>query len=288
MADPFVGSEAVAAGAVTKSELRTSYKRLLRDGYVVRGTELTPGVLAAAGWLWSRRGAVVAGRSAAAVLGAQWLDLRPIELLHSNRNPVQGVNVHGDELDSDEATLINGVPTTTAARTALDLACWYPTNTAVIALDALVRATGLRLDAVDPLVERRVGRRGIRRARASLALADGGSQSPKETWLRLLVLSAGLPRPQTQIPVSDGHGNVIAYLDMGWEEMKIAVEYDGEQHRTSREQYVWDLRRRDMLEDAGWIVIRVVAGDKPADVMRRVRGAFARRTSPQRGVRRAV
>lgn len=80
MANPFVGSEAVAAGAVTKSELRTSYKRLLRDVYVVRGTELTPGVLAAAGWLWSRRSAVVAGRSAAAVLGAQWLDLRPIEL----------------------------------------------------------------------------------------------------------------------------------------------------------------------------------------------------------------
>jgi hypothetical protein len=27
-----------------------------------------------------------------------------------------------------------------------------------------------------------------------------GAQSPKETWLRLLLIQAGLPRPQTQIP----------------------------------------------------------------------------------------
>lgn len=288
MPGPFIGSEAVAAGEVTKSALRTRYDRLFRDVYVAPGTELTPSILATAGWLWSRRNAVVAGRSAAALHGARWVDLTPVELLHGNRNPVQGVKVHTDEVGSGETTLIDGVPTTTVVRTALDLACWYPINTAVIALDALVNATGLSLSAVDALVAGQPGRRGIRRARKSLAMVDGGSQSPKETWLRLLVVSAGLPRPQTQIPIHDGQGNVFAYLDMGWEDIRVAVEYDGEQHRNQRDQYIWDIRRREMLDDAGWLVIRVVAGDKASHVVSRVRSAFARRVSPQRVVRRAV
>ena len=92
-------------------------------------------------------------------------------------------------------------------------------------------------------------------------------------------MRAGLPRPQTQIPVQDEFGDVIAYLDMGWEELKVAVEYDGEQHRSDRWQYTWDIRRLEMLERLGWIVIRVVAGDRPAEIISRVRAAVARRAS---------
>jgi very-short-patch-repair endonuclease len=57
----------------------------------------------------------------------------------------------------------------------------------------------------------------------------------------------------------------------------IAVEYDGDQHRTDRWQYVKDIRRTAELERLGWIVIRVVAEDRPREVVRRVRAAFARR-----------
>ncbi|HWT49249.1 MAG TPA: DUF559 domain-containing protein, partial [Mycobacterium sp.] len=81
----------------------------------------------------------------------------------------------------------------------------------------------------------------------------------------------------TQIPVYDDFGEVIAYLDMGWEDVKVAVEYDGEQHRSDRRQYSWDVRRLEMLERRGWIVTRVLAGDRPEDIVRRVRAALARR-----------
>ena len=90
-------------------------------------------------------------------------------------------------------------------------------------------------------------------------------------------MQAGLPRPQTQIPVYDEFGDAIAYLDMGWEDVKVAVEYDGEQHRSDRRQYTWDVRRLEMIERLGWIVVRVVAGDRPAEIVRRVRAALARR-----------
>lgn len=108
-----------------------------------------------------------------------------------------------------------------------------------------------------------------------LDLVDAGAESPKETWLRLLFISAGLPRPRTQIPVTASHGVAFAYLDMGWEDCMVAVEYDGEHHQTSRSVYTNDIRRAERAEQCGWQVIRVVKEDRPADILRRARQARA-------------
>jgi very-short-patch-repair endonuclease len=280
MAEPFIGSEAVANGDVLKSALRTHYTKLFRDVYLSPGAELTPLVRARAGWLWSRRRGIVAGLSASALHGARWVDVTaPLEILHSNRNPLPGLRVRGNRIEDDEVALIDGVPVTTPARTALDLGCWYPTGEAVAAIDDLLRASDLKVAEVEALMQRYPSRRGIHVARNAIGLADPGAQSPKESWLRLLLIRVALPRPQTQIPVQDEFGDVIAYLDMGWEKLKVGVEYDGEQHRSDRRQYGWDIRRLEMLERLGWIVIRVVAGDRPAEIISRVRAALARRAS---------
>jgi very-short-patch-repair endonuclease len=276
--EPFLGSEAIAAGALTKSQLLTRYRRLFRDVYVEPGTDLTHALRAKAGWLWSRRQGVVAGFSAAALHGSRWVDDRTVvELIHDNRHRQSGIYPRGDQLGDGEFELIAGVPVTTPARTALDLACWYPTTTAVAAIDALARATEIKFADLELLAARYPGRRGITRARHAITLIDSGAQSPKESWLRLVLVQAGLPRPRTQIPVSNETGDVIAYLDMGWEDVKVAVEYDGEQHRYDRSQYGWDIRRSERLQRLGWTVIRVIAGDRPAEILRRVRAALAER-----------
>jgi hypothetical protein len=278
MSEPFIGSEAVASGHIVKSALRTRYTKLFRDVYVSPGTELTPQVRAQAGWLWSRRRGIIAGLSASALYGAKWVDSSaPLEIIHTNRNPLPGLRIRGDHVEEDEFDLVAGIPVTTVARTALDLACWYPTGEAVAAIDALARAAELKMTDVAMLAQRCPGRRGTYRAQVALSLVDAGAQSPKETWLRLLLIQAGLPRPQTQIPVEGESGDVIAYLDMGWEDVKVAVEYDGDHHRTDRRQYGWDVRRLEMLQRRGWLIIRVLAGDVPADIVRRVRAALARR-----------
>ena len=166
---------------------------------------------------------------------------------------------------------------TSPARTALDLARRYPTHVAVAAIDALAQAVEVKLADIELLVDRYQGRRGMKAARAAIELVDGGAQSPKETWLRLLLMSAGFPRPQTQIAVRNEWGWAEAYLDMGWEDIKVAVEYDGDQHRSSRYQYVKDIRRLEMLEQRyGWIVVRVIAEDHPEDIIRRVAEAQRR------------
>lgn len=289
MNEPFIGSTAVAAGETTKSALRRYYTRLLPDVYIAPNVEPTAQDLALAGWLWSGRKAVVAGRSAAALHGALWVESSvPVDLIHENRNRQAGVVVRGDRLGDNEVQLLRGMPVTTPLRTALDLACWYSRNTAMASLDALARATSIDPADVLLLAEQYPGRRGIRAARDNLPLMDGGSQSPKETWLRLLLIDAGLPCPRTQIPIYDEFGKEIAYLDMGWEDIKVAAEYDGEQHRTDRWQYAWDSRRREMLERLGWSVVRVLAGDRPADIVGRVRAAIARRASLQGHDRRSA
>ena len=80
--------------------------------------------------------------------------------------------------------------------------------------------------------------------------------------------------------MQNADGVTFAYLDMGWDEWMVAVEYDGDQHRSDRRQYVKDIRRIELLERMGWIVVRVVAEDRPSDVLsRRVREAIALRQS---------
>ncbi|WP_428340103.1 hypothetical protein [Mycobacterium sp.] len=278
MDSPFLGTEALAAGHVTPYELRTKFIALHRDVYLAKELQLTPVRRAKACWLRSRRRGILAGFSASALHGARWINPAwPATIIDTNRRPVEGARVWEESIEGDEVGLADGMRITSPARTALDLARRYPRDVSVAAIDALAQAVELKPADIDLLVERYKGRRGMSRARVALELIDGGAQSPRETWLRLLLLGDGLPPPQTQIAIRNEFGYAEAYLDMGWEDMLVAVEYDGDQHRTDRAQYVKDIRRSEMLGRRGWIVVRVIAEDHPQDVLRRVREAMARR-----------
>jgi hypothetical protein len=164
---------------------------------------------------------------------------------------------------------------TTPERTALDLARHLGRTAAIAHLDALAAAADVKPEAVLTLADGYPGARGIRKARALLPLVDPGAQSPRESWLRLLVIDAGFPRPATQIPVSDGY--TTAFVDMGWDEPKIGLEYDGDQHRSDRRQFVWDIGRHEMFNRLDWLMIRVVKEHSRAFILQRVRDAFSLR-----------
>jgi very-short-patch-repair endonuclease len=94
--------------------------------------------------------------------------------------------------------------------------------------------------------------------------------------MRLMLVDAGLPRPQTQIPVLGTDGHPRYYLDMGWEDVMVAVEYDGK-HHTDRAVYTKDITRLEYITSIGWIVIRVVAEHRRAEIVHRVRQAWEQR-----------
>jgi hypothetical protein len=277
MSDVFVGSQAILQGKLSRYQLRTEYRAIHPNIYLPGWAAPSLRQRSEAAWLWTGRRGVLAGLAAAALHGSNWIDDgAPVELIWRNLHPPAGVITRNQRLDSDEIKHVTRLPVTTPARTAYDLGRRLPRGEAVARLDALMRATPFSIEDVLLLAKRYPGARGLRRLRAALPLVDGGAASPKETWLRLLMIDARLPIPTTQIPVHE-NWHLLGILDMGWEKYKVAVEYDGDHHRTDRRQYVKDQRRLRTLEALGWIIIRVIAEDPPEDVVRRVRGALIRR-----------
>jgi hypothetical protein len=282
MAEVFIGSEAVAAGALTEHQLRRWHRSIFRDVYLPTWSNPAIDDYTLGAWLWSRRRGVVAGAAASALHGAQWVDAEtPIELVSKSARPQRGLIVRNETLASDEVTHVTRraitLAVTTPPRTAFDLGRHLPRDQALARLDALARAAPFSAEDVLLLAKRYRGARGLRRLTDVLPLVDGGAASPRESWLRLLLVDAGFPTPTTQIPV---HRNwrLIGVLDMGWEDHLVAVEYDGDQHRADRRQFVRDIDRIAAMEDLGWVVIRVVAEHRPQDIIDRVARALARAT----------
>jgi hypothetical protein len=258
---PFLGTEALARGTVTRRTLRSRHEAVYRNVYIPKGLQLTAQTRAVAAWLWSGRQATAAGLSAAALYGTQWIDPRlPAELYRRNGKPVDGIVIHRDALLDDETRLICGIPATTPARTAFELGRRGHRTQALIAVDALANATRLQSSDVYPLVERHSGARGVVQLREVLDLMDSGAESPQETRTRLLLVDAGLPRPRTQIIVYGNFGGrKYAKVDLGYGDFKVGVEYDGEQHWTNPQQYAYDIDRHAELLARGWVIIRVSA-----------------------------
>ena len=85
-------------------------------------SELSAAQRARAAWLWSRRRGVIAGLSAAAMLGAKWIEPGlPAELVHTNRRQPPMLIVHTDDVAAGETQRVDGMAVTTAARTAFDI-----------------------------------------------------------------------------------------------------------------------------------------------------------------------
>ena len=188
MTDPFLGSEALAAGVLTPYELRSRFVAVHKDVYLPRDAEMTAVLRAKACWLRSRRRGILAGYSAAALHGAKWIDpTRPAAIIDTNRHAVAGVQTWEERIDDDEIGFVDGIRLTTPARTALDLARRLPLGVAVAAVDALAQATELKMVDVEFLLDRYSGRRGMTAARAALALVDGGAQSTQENLAAVAV-----------------------------------------------------------------------------------------------------
>jgi very-short-patch-repair endonuclease len=271
--DIIVGSEALAAGLMTRHLLRTNYVKLHYNVYARAGLELNAADKARAAWLWSRRKAVLVGSSAAAMHSTKYLpDDAPAELAHTRGPAPPGILIDRGCIANSEICMRQSIDCTTPARTAYDIGRRVPGDTAIIRIDSLLNATGCTAADVEQVARRYHGARGIRRLRNALDLVDGGAESPKETELRLLLVRDGLPRPVTQIPVGKRR------VDMGWPQWKVGIEYDGEHHFTNPDDYAADIERLEFLAGQGWIIIRVSARqlrNARDEILRRVRRALA-------------
>lgn len=276
MREIFLGSEALAGGGLTRATLRWNYRRLFPNVYAPACAPPSLRARTAGAWLWSGRNGVITGRAAAAWHRAQWVDRRiPVEMIHTAGRPPPGIIARNERIDGDEVALVDGLLVTTPERTALDLARHLPRDEAVMHLDALARATAVNAADVMVLAQRYPGARGIRAANKALRLMDGGAESPQETQLRLVLRDEWLDVPSTQIRVADR--GFEAFIDMGYDEARIGLDYDGQHHSEDRATYVKDIGRVESIERLGWLHLCVVPEHSPGFVRHRLRQAFEKR-----------
>jgi hypothetical protein len=282
---PFLATEALDADVLTFRELRRFHAAVYPGVWAPRGVEISAVDRARAAWLWSARRGVVAGLSASAVLGANWIDAdTPAELVYNNRRPPPRITVHTDKLLPGEVQAVIGLRVTTPARTVFDIGRRLDFTSAVQRIDALMNATDVKVDDVNAVVAGHPGVRGLRQLRDVLDVVDGGSESPYESLTRLLFIRNGFPRPQTQIRVTDEYGFVVARLDMGWPEWCVGVDFDGAHHWTDPKQRAKDIERYAKLPELGWVDIRVSADmlhNKSQLVLERAGAALLTRGCPR-------
>jgi len=102
-------------------------------------------------------------------------------------------------------------------------------------------------------------RKGVVALREAVTRARPGVASRPETWMRLTLVDAGLAEPETDVDVYTDAGTFIGCVDLAYPALKIAIEYEGDHHRTDKAQWDRDIEKHDALVRAGWRVIRVTA-----------------------------
>ena len=203
-----------------------------------------------------RPGSVVRDRTAAWLHGIDVLAHHELEILPPVetcvgrwREPTRRQSHDGGTRDLAERDVqrLHGLLVTTPLRTVLDLACTLSQRDAIAALDAFMRGFGFTHEQLEREALRYRRRRGVVQLRALIPLADPRAESSAESWTRLALMSAGLPKPHPQYWVEvDG---VPTYrLDMAYPLHRVAVEYDGEEFHEGEENRQRDQERRGWLD----------------------------------------
>lgn len=172
--------------------------------------------------------------------------------------PAEGLVIHRRE--GAPVSMTRGRPATAPAWTAIEVARSLRRPRALATLDAALRSGTCDRVGLVRAATAQAGRRGIVKVRALLPLADGLAESPMESEARLVMIDGGLPIPMLQYEIVDSRGQ-LRRVDFAWPDCKVAAEYDGEDPHSGPEAMRRDRERTAALQDRGWVVVPIVAGD---------------------------
>jgi very-short-patch-repair endonuclease len=260
MRGPFTLREAQLAGLSWDQLQGASWRRVGRGLYVWSGLSDGPSLALAA----VRRRlpiAVFSGRTAAWLHGLDLPPCDPIEVTIPGRCGVSdrvGLSVRRATLGNDDVVVRREMPATSTLRTVIDLGSRPPLVEAVVAVDMALHRRLVRLPELRAYVEAHPRWPGIAHLRRVLCLAEPATESAMETRLRLLLVLAGLARPQAQVALHDERGRFLGRTDLYYPAQRLGLEYDGTTHRDS---LVEDNRRQNRLQAAGYHLLRFTAAD---------------------------
>jgi len=188
----------------------------------------------------------------------------------------RGVKVHRTPVRPHDVAVVDGMRVTAPGRAAWDVSTLAEPLPALIIVDGLLRRGVLTSDELEGRLSSGAGMWGVSRARPVFNLADGRSESPAESHVRLLLHRAELPPPVLQFEVRVD-GRFVARVDFAWPDRKVILEYDGA-HHADAVQMRRDRKRLNELVNAGWVVLHATASDlqDPSVLLRAIRRALAR------------
>jgi hypothetical protein len=176
---------------------------------------------------------------------------------------ISGVTGHRLVILKNDVGSLNGLRLTGPVRTWLDLAAQLSLLELVAVGDYLVHwrhpyaAVAQLTDAAAVYP----GRRGRALVRTALPLLRTGSESPRESMLRVVIVLAGLPEPECNLEIFDPHGLFLARGDLVYRQYKLLLEYQGDYHRTDKYQWRRDITRLARVEDHDWKILQYTDDD---------------------------
>lgn len=258
---PFSLAEARRAGLTRSQLVGAKWRRVGHGVYAWAGIPESP--MRAIGAVRARlpAGAAFAGRTAGWLHGLDVQPCDPIQVIvpAPSGMTARGLWISRARLDPGEVVERSGMPVTSIRRTLRDLGRRRSLIESVVFADQALHLGLIEPEALDPQVAR---------------FAEGTSESPMETRLRMLLVLGGLPRPEAQVPLHDERGELIGRADLYYPSHKLVLEYDGGTHR---DRMVADNRRQNALLRAGFRLLRFTAPDvlsAPETVVAQVREAL--------------
>lgn len=211
--------------------------------------------------------AVLSHRSAASLLGMlRWAGA--IEVTAPGLRIHRGIRAHRGLLLPDEVTVHEGIPITTPARTAIDLAPLLDREAMEGMLQEMeVRALYDRV-GVQELLRRHAGRRGTARLREAKADPDT-LRSDLEREFRRLVRVEQLERPEFNATIA--LPDDFMEVDCLWRGARLVVELDSRKFHGNTRAFERDRLRDRRLIAARYRVMRITAR-----MMREERAALVR------------
>jgi len=196
---------------------------------------------------------------------------------------IEGVRCHRSVfLDEADRAVVRGIPTTSPARTLMDLAASASAWLLPRLFDDFRRRHVCTPEEVMACVER-IGGRGRAGTALLRVLAQeriDGHHPGDDDWeldLAQALIAAGLrPDQQYQVVV----GNRVFLIDLAYPEFKVGVEFKGWDPRRERTGFDHDAERDILLEGVGWHILTATSKTKHRDVIRAVREAIEGRSHP--------
>ena len=250
---PFTTAEALRAG-ISRGVLDGPSVRRLLPGVHVASGDVTFPTLVSAARLVVPSDALLTGTSALRLAGVAVAPVLPLHFVsrHTHHVRRQGVRVTRVRLlPPSRNGVVLPVPALLAAATTTDLV------ELVAAGDHLVRTCRCSPEELRVGAEAWSGR-GARAARRAILLVRARVDSPRETELRLCLVLAGLPELEPNV-VLGGADGPVGRFDLVHRELRVALEYEGDQHRTDPVQWNRDILRHEQALAEGWRLVRVTA-----------------------------